>query len=95
MGLGVPFNIASYSLLTLMIAQVVGLEPGDFVHMLGNTHVYLNHVDPLKEQLERVPRPFPQVTLNADVKDIDGFKFEDFKLSGYKPHPKIAMEMAV
>eukprot|EP00397_Hematodinium_sp_SG-2012_P019892 GEMP01020465.1.p1 GENE.GEMP01020465.1~~GEMP01020465.1.p1 ORF type:complete len:482 (+),score=93.33 GEMP01020465.1:30-1475(+) len=95
MGLGVPFNIASYSLLTLMMAQVCGLKPGEFIHTLGNAHVYTTHIEPLKEQLERCPRPFPIVKLNPDIKDIDGFKAEDFELIGYNPCPKIAMEMAV
>eukprot|EP00933_Yihiella_yeosuensis_P055520 TRINITY_DN5433_c1_g1_i1.p1 TRINITY_DN5433_c1_g1~~TRINITY_DN5433_c1_g1_i1.p1 ORF type:complete len:500 (-),score=109.72 TRINITY_DN5433_c1_g1_i1:392-1891(-) len=95
MGLGVPFNIASYSLLTLMMAQVCGLKPGEFVHTLGNAHVYQNHVEPLKTQLERTPRPFPILKVNPEVKDIDGFKASDFELIGYSPHGKIAMEMAV
>jgi len=95
MGLGVPFNIASYALLTYMVAQVCGLKPGDFVHTLGNAHIYKNHVEPLKTQLERTPRPFPILKVNPDVKDIDGFKAEDFELIGYSPHGKIAMEMAV
>eukprot|EP00931_Biecheleriopsis_adriatica_P037987 TRINITY_DN2178_c0_g1_i1.p1 TRINITY_DN2178_c0_g1~~TRINITY_DN2178_c0_g1_i1.p1 ORF type:complete len:542 (+),score=119.36 TRINITY_DN2178_c0_g1_i1:153-1628(+) len=95
MGLGVPFNIASYSLLTLMVAQVCGLKPGEFVHTLGDAHVYQNHVDPLLTQLERTPRPFPVLKLNPEVKDIDGFKASDFELIGYNPHGKIAMEMAV
>uniref|UniRef100_A0A7S1KUV1 Bifunctional dihydrofolate reductase-thymidylate synthase n=1 Tax=Alexandrium catenella TaxID=2925 RepID=A0A7S1KUV1_ALECA len=95
MGLGVPFNIASYSLLTCMVAQVCGLKPGDFVHTMGNAHVYKNHVEPLKTQLERTPRPFPVLRTNPDVKDIDGFQASDFELLGYNPHGKIAMEMAV
>jgi dihydrofolate reductase/thymidylate synthase len=95
MGLGVPFNIASYSLLTLLLAQVCDLKPGEFVHMMGNTHVYENHVEPLKQQLERTPRPFPMVKLNPDVKDIDGFTIDDIELLHYSPHPKVAMEMAV
>jgi len=95
MGLGVPFNIASYSLLTCMVAQVCGLKPGDFVHSLGNAHVYKNHIEPLKTQLERTPRPFPTLRVNADVKDIDGFQASDFELVGYNPHGKIAMDMAV
>jgi len=95
MGLGVPFNIASYSLLTYMMAQVCGLKPGDFVHSMGNAHVYSNHIEPLKTQLERTPRPFPTLKVNPDVKDIDGFKASDFELVGYSPHGKIAMEMAV
>ena len=95
MGLGVPFNIASYSLLTRMIAQVVGLKAGDFVHVIGDCHVYSNHVDPLKEQLLRTPREFPKLKINPDVKDIDGFKYEDFEVVGYKPHKTIKMKMAV
>jgi dihydrofolate reductase / thymidylate synthase len=95
MGLGVPFNIASYSLLTLMMAQVCGLKPGEFVHTMGNAHVYQNHVEPLKTQLERTPRPFPILKVNPEVKDIDGFKASDFELIGYNPLGKIAMEMAV
>jgi len=95
MGLGVPFNIASYSLLTLMMAQVCGLKPGEFIHTLGNAHVYSNHVEPLKEQLKRSPRPFPIVKLNPKVTDIDAFTADDFELLHYNPHPKIAMEMAV
>jgi dihydrofolate reductase/thymidylate synthase len=94
-GLGVPFNIASYALLTLMVAQVCGLKPGEFVHSMGNTHVYSNHIEPLKTQIERTPRPFPVLQVNPDVKDIDGFKASDFKLVGYNPHAKIAMDMAV
>merc|ERR1711985_75480 len=75
MGLGVPFNIASYALLTCMMAQVCGLKPGEFIHQMGNTHVYLNHEDPLKVQLERTPRPFPILKINPDVKDLDSFQF--------------------
>eukprot|EP00440_Ansanella_granifera_P032973 gb/GFBE01035768.1/.p1 GENE.gb/GFBE01035768.1/~~gb/GFBE01035768.1/.p1 ORF type:complete len:517 (+),score=145.43 gb/GFBE01035768.1/:1-1551(+) len=95
MGLGVPFNIASYSLLTYMMAQVCGLKPGEFVHTMGNAHVYQNHVEPLQTQLERTPRPFPVLKVNPEVKDIDGFKASDFELVGYNPLGKIAMEMAV
>eukprot|EP00747_Dinoflagellata_sp_TGD_P182980 gnl/TRDRNA2_/TRDRNA2_37574_c0_seq1.p1 gnl/TRDRNA2_/TRDRNA2_37574_c0~~gnl/TRDRNA2_/TRDRNA2_37574_c0_seq1.p1 ORF type:complete len:531 (-),score=122.29 gnl/TRDRNA2_/TRDRNA2_37574_c0_seq1:202-1719(-) len=95
MGLGVPFNIASYALLTCMMAQVCDLKPGEFVHNLGNAHVYLNHIEPLKTQLERTPRPFPILKINPDVKDIDGFKASDFEIVGYNPLAKIAMEMAV
>ncbi|XP_015776358.1 PREDICTED: thymidylate synthase-like [Acropora digitifera] len=94
-GLGVPFNIASYSLLTYMIAHVCGLKPGDFVHTLGDAHVYLNHIDALKKQLEREPRPFPTLKIVGDVQDIDSFKFENFELTGYNPHPTIKMKMAV
>jgi dihydrofolate reductase/thymidylate synthase len=95
MGLGVPFNVASYALLTCMMAQVCGLKPGEFIHNMGNTHVYKNHVEPLKTQLERTPRPFPVLRINPDVKDIDGFEAKDFELFGYNPHGKIAMDMAV
>jgi len=95
MGLGVPFNIASYSLLTCMVAQVCGLKPGEFIHTLGNAHVYQNHVEPLMTQMERTPRPFPLLRVNPEVKDIDGFTASDFELIGYDPHKKIAMEMAV
>merc|ERR1712048_627674 len=85
MGLGVPFNIASYSLLTLMVAQVCGLKPGEFVHTLGNAHVYRNHVEPLQTQLQRTPRPFPILKVNPEVKEIDGFQASDFDLIGYNP----------
>lgn len=95
MGLGVPFNIASYSLLTCMIAQVCGLQPGDFVHVLGDAHVYSNHVKPLLEQLQKQPKPFPVLKINPDKKDIDSFEASDFKLLGYNPHLKIEMKMAV
>jgi len=95
-GLGVPFNIASYALLTCMMAQVCGLKPGEFIHQMGNYHVYKNHVEPLKTQLERTPRPFPVLRiLKPDTTDIDGFAAADFELVGYDPHGKIAMEMAV
>ena len=94
-GLGVPFNIASYALLTHLIAHVTGLKPGEFVHVMGDAHVYTNHVEPLKEQLLREPRPFPTLTINPDKRDIDSFTLDDFKLEGYKPHPTIKMEMAV
>jgi len=95
MGLGVPFNIASYSLLTCMVAQVCGLKPGEFIHSMGNAHVYNNHIDPLQTQLDRTPRPFPVLRINPDVKGIDDFKPSDFELVGYNPHGKIAMDMAV
>lgn len=95
MGLGVPFNIASYSLLTCMIAHICKLKPGDFVHTLGDAHVYLNHIEPLRRQLKRRPRPFPTLQILRDVENIDDFRFEDFKIHGYNPHAKIAMEMAV
>ncbi len=95
MGLGVPFNIASYALLTRMIAQVTGLRAGEFVHVIGDAHVYLNHVDALWTQLEREPKPFPKLVINSDTKDIDGFKYEDFEVQGYAPHKTIKMQMAV
>ncbi|XP_067634543.1 thymidylate synthase [Eurosta solidaginis] len=95
MGLGVPFNIASYALLTYMIAHVTGLCPGDLVHTLGDTHVYNSHIEPLKEQLTRKPRTFPKLIIRRNVKNIDDFIFDDFEIVGYKPYPKIDMEMAV
>ncbi|XP_043223338.1 thymidylate synthase-like [Amphibalanus amphitrite] len=95
MGLGVPFNIASYALLTCMIAHVTGLKPGEFVHSTGDTHVYLNHVEPLKEQLQRQPRPFPRLRIARAVQNIEDFTMDDFVLEGYDPHKKIHMDMAV
>lgn len=93
--LGVPFNIASYSLLLMMVAQVTGLEPYEFVHTLGDAHLYLNHTEQAKLQLSRDLRPLPKMYLNLDVKNIFDFKYEDFKLEGYNPHPHIKAEVAV
>lgn len=95
MGLGVPFNIASYSLLTRLIAQVCGLKAGDFVHVIGDAHVYLNHVDALREQITRVPKSFPTLKINPEISDIDSFQFSDFTVEGYSPHAAIKMKMAV
>jgi thymidylate synthase len=93
--LGVPFNIASYALLTLMVSQVCALKPGDFVLSLGDAHLYLNHVDQAGEQLSRAPRPLPRLRLNPAVRDILGFSYEDFTLEGYDPHPAIKAPIAV
>jgi len=95
MGLGVPFNIASYALLTVMIAHVTGLVPGDFVHTFGDAHVYMNHVEALKIQLEREPREFPKIVIKRKVEKIEDFNIDDFEVLNYNPHPKIAMDMAV
>ena len=93
--LGVPFNIASYALLTMMVAQVTGLKPGDFVHSLGDAHLYSNHLEQAKLQLTRPTRPLPSMKINPDVKDIFSFRYEDFVLENYDPHPHIKAEVAV
>lgn len=93
--LGVPFNIASYALLTMMVAQVTGLEPGDFVHTFGDAHLYLNHLEQADAQLAREPYELPRMTLNPDVEDVFGFTYEDFTLDGYRFHPHIPAKVAV
>ena len=93
--LGVPFNIASYSLLTMMIAQVCGLKPGDFVHTFGDTHLYLNHLQQVDEQLSRRPKSLPKMKINSKVKDISAFTIDDFELLDYDPYPAIYAPIAV
>jgi dihydrofolate reductase/thymidylate synthase len=95
MGLGVPFNIASYALLTCLMAHCCGLKPGEFVHSMGDTHVYVNHIEPLKQQLKRTPNPFPQLRIKCEPKEIGQYSWDDIELVGYKPHDTIKMEMAV
>ncbi len=93
--LGVPFNIASYALLTMMMAQVCGLKPGDFVHTFGDLHLYQNHLEQTKLQLTREPRPLPVMKMNPEIKEIDGFCYDDFELVGYDPHPGIKAPIAI
>ena len=93
--LGVPFNISSYSLLTMMVAQVTGLEVGEFVHTFGDAHLYSNHLEQARLQLTRDPYPLPEMKINPDVKDIFGFRYEDFELAGYQAHPHIKAAIAV
>ena len=93
--LGVPFNIASYALLTMMMAQVTGLQPGEFIHTFGDAHLYLNHLEQADLQLTRTPRPLPTMRLNPEVRDIFAFRYEDFELTGYDPHPHIKAPVAV
>ena len=93
--LGVPFNIASYALLLMMVAQVCGLRPGEFIHTLGDAHLYSNHIEQAKLQLTREERPLPTMSINPEVKSLFDFKYEDFQLLGYDPHPAIKAEIAV
>jgi thymidylate synthase len=93
--LGVPFNIASYALLTLMVAQVTGLQPGEFIHTFGDAHLYSNHLEQARLQLTREPKPFPVMKLNPEIKDLFGFTYEDFELVGYDPHPHIKAAVSV
>ena len=95
MFLGVPFNIASYALLTMMFAHVCGLELGEFIHTLGDTHIYLNHIEQVKLQLTRDPRPYPTMALNAAVKDIFSFTYDDFQLQNYNPYPPIKAPISI
>jgi thymidylate synthase len=93
--LGVPFNIASYALLTMMVAQVTGLRPGDFVHTFGDLHIYVNHLEQVREQLSREPRPLPVMRLNPERRELEEFRYDDFVLEGYDPWPAIRGEVSV
>ncbi|MBD5307007.1 MAG: thymidylate synthase [Bacteroides sp.] len=93
--LGVPFNIASYALLTMMVAQVCGLQPGEFIHSFGDLHIYRDHLEQVQTLLAREPRPLPKMTLNPEIKEIDDFRYEDFHLEGYDPHPVIKAQVSV
>jgi thymidylate synthase len=95
MGLGVPFNIASYALLTHLIAHVTGRKPGELIHTIGDAHIYLNHVNAIQEQLQRQPRAFPTLTINPNKMNIDDIVYDDLEVKGYKPHKAIPMKMAV
>lgn len=99
MGIGVPFNIASYALLTRMIAHITNLEPGELIHTMGDCHIYNNHIEAIQRQLTREPRPFPKLRINisdaATIREIDDFRAEHFELMDYKPHEKIFLEMAI
>jgi len=95
MGLGVPFNIASYALLTCLMAKVCDLKPGEFIHTMGDVHIYRNHISALKQQIEREPRPFPKLNINSDKKDIEQFRFDDIELIGYDPFPAIKLDISV
>lgn len=93
--MGVPFNIASYALLTMMVAQVTGLRAGEFIHTLGDAHLYLNHLDQADLQLSREPRPLPKMTMNPEIRSLFDFVYDDFRLEDYQPHPHIKAEVAV
>ena len=93
--LGVPFNIASYALLTMMVAQVTGYQPGEFVHTFGDAHLYVNHIEQARLQLSRAPRPLPEMRINPEANKIFGFRYEDFTIQNYDPHPHIKAEVAV
>ena len=95
LGLGIPFNIASYALLTHMMARVTGTEAHELIMQLGDAHVYKDHIDALQVQITREPRPFPKLRWDREIEDIDDFKFDDFIVDGYKPHPKLEMKMSV